>query len=93
MQIEEGIEILIHFGINTVALNGEGFELLVHQDQVIQKGDLLWNADLTYIKENALDDKIALIFTQIPEHYLIDKHYGQLKIGEPIITLKTKGDK
>ena len=93
MQIEEGIEILIHFGINTVALNGEGFELLVHQDQVIQKGDLLWNADLTYIKENALDDKIALIFTKIPEHYLIDKHYGQLKIGEPIITLKTKGDK
>lgn len=38
---DEGVEILIHIGMDTVALNGEGFESFVKQNDRVRKGDLL----------------------------------------------------
>ena len=86
IELENGMEILIHFGINTVKLNGQGFELLVKINQKVKKGDLLWNADLNYIKENAIDDCLLMIITkgQGP----LEKNYGHKKSGETILKIK-----
>jgi len=86
IELENGVEILIHFGINTVKLNGQGFELLVKMNQKVKKGDLLWNADLNYIKENAIDDCLLMIITkgQGP----LEKNYGHKKSGETILKIK-----
>ena len=86
IELENGMEILIHFGINTVKLNGQGFELLVKMNQKVKKGDLLWNADLNYIKENAIDDCLLMIITkgQGP----LEKNYGHKKSGETILKIK-----
>ena len=43
LRLNNGCEILLHFGVNTVSLNGEGFELLVKQDQTIGLGEPIWN--------------------------------------------------
>ena len=51
LKLDNGVELLLHFGTNTVNLNGVGFELLIQLNQRVQKGDLLWNVDLEYIKE------------------------------------------
>ena len=51
-----------------------------------KKGDLLWNADLNYIKENAIDDCLLMIITkgQGP----LEKNYGHKKSGETILKIK-----
>ena len=79
MKLDNGYELLIHFGTDTVNLNGTGFEILVKLNQRVQKGDLIWNADLEYIKENALDESILLIFTNLSNDLKIEKEYGKIK--------------
>ncbi len=88
IRLDEDTELLIHFGVDTVKLNGEGFELLVGLNQKISQGDVLWNADLKYIKENALDDCIFLVFTQIKKGATIDKKYGKRKLNDVIMEVK-----
>lgn len=50
---EEGTELLIHIGLETVALKGEGFTANVKQGDTVEVGDELISFDLTYIKEHA----------------------------------------
>lgn len=85
MKLDNGCEILLHFGTDTVNLNGAGFEVLVKLHQQVKKGDLIWNADLEYIKENSTNENILLIFTGIPENLKIEKEYGNIKSGTTII--------
>ena len=46
-----GIEILIHVGVDTVEMNGEGFANVVKENQAVKKGDLLLTMDLKKIHE------------------------------------------
>ena len=45
MVTTEGVELLIHVGLETVALKGEGFEAHIQNGDVVKKGDLLLTAD------------------------------------------------
>ncbi|MBD7907630.1 N-acetylglucosamine-specific PTS transporter subunit IIBC [Sporosarcina gallistercoris] len=65
LETDTGVEILIHVGLDTVKLNGEGFELLVENGQLIQRGDALLNIDLDYIKANAPSVVTPVIFTNV----------------------------
>ena len=86
IELDNGMELLIHFGINTVKLNGQGFELLVKINQRVKKGDLLWNADLHYIKENAVDDCLLMIVTK--GQGSLEKIYGNKKSGETVLKIR-----
>lgn len=48
---DDGVEILVHIGLDTVSLNGEGFTKHVEEGQKVKKGDLLIEADLAKIGE------------------------------------------
>ena len=89
LKLDNGIELLLHFGTNTVNLNGVGFELLVKLHQRVQKGDLLWNADLEYIKENATDESLLMVITKIDEGASIEKVYGDKKRGQTILKIQS----
>mgnify|MGYP000750881859 FL=1 len=56
----------------------KGLNFLLKMNQKVKKGDLLWNADLNYIKENAIDDCLLMIITkgQGP----LEKNYGHKKV-------------
>lgn len=43
---------LLHIGIDTVALNGQGFEVFVENGQSVKKGDLLMKIDVSYLTEH-----------------------------------------
>ena len=61
---DTGVELLIHIGINTVELNGEGFEAFVAQGDKVKKGDRLVKADLELIKGKGLDAQTMMIFPE-----------------------------
>ncbi len=59
----EGVEVLLHIGINTVELDGEGFEILVEQGSKVKKGDKLMNVDLDLVKKNGKETTSMFILT------------------------------
>ena len=59
----DGIEILIHIGIGTVALNGEGFEPVVTKGQQVKAGDPLCRINWELIKEKGFDLTSPVIIT------------------------------
>lgn len=59
----DGIEVLIHLGMDTVELNGEGFECLVEVGQKVKQGQLIAKVDLDYIREHQKSLVSPIIFT------------------------------
>lgn len=67
IQSDSGREILIHVGIDTVKLAGEGFEALVAQGDRVEKGQPLLKVDIDYIQEHATSIITPIIFTNLFE--------------------------
>ncbi|WP_025027018.1 glucose-specific PTS transporter subunit IIBC [Caldalkalibacillus mannanilyticus] len=67
IESKNGFEILIHVGIDTVKLKGEGFEALVSQGDEVKKGQPLLNVDLEYVKKNAPSIMTPIVFTNLSE--------------------------
>lgn len=63
MTTENGCELIIHVGIDTVALGGAGFELLVKNGQNVKKGDVLIRVDLETLEKEGKDPAVMVIFT------------------------------
>ena len=61
------MEYLIHIGVDTVNLNGEGFEAFVKDGDSVKKGDKLIGFDIEYIKEHAKSDECIIVFTSLQE--------------------------
>jgi len=59
----DGIEVLIHVGIDTVQMNGKGFESFVEQGQKISKGDKLLTFDRAEIKDAGYSDTVIVVLT------------------------------
>lgn len=65
IELDNGIELLIHIGINTVNLNGKGFNLLVKEGDKIHQGQKLMEVDLKLLKELNYDTSIITIITNM----------------------------
>lgn len=60
---DDGTEILIHLGMDTVELNGEGFECLVEKGQRVKQGETIAKVDLNYVKEHGKSLVSPVVFT------------------------------
>lgn len=78
MVSDKGTEILLHIGIDTVTLNGEGYTIHVENGQDIKKGDLLAEVDLDFIKSKELSTATPIVFTNLEQ----DSKLKVLKMGE-----------
>ena len=63
LKAADGTEYLLHIGVDTVKLNGEGFTVFVSDGQKIKKGEKLMEFDPAYIREHAVSDACIVIFT------------------------------
>lgn len=85
-----GREILIHVGIGTVNLKGQGFETLVAENDRIVKGQPLLKVDLNYMKNNATSTITPIVFMNLKEgeHIVIEKSGKVNAKEEGIISIK-----
>lgn len=79
---EDGMEILIHVGIDTVRLDGTYFELHVTQDQKIEPGDILITFDMESIQAEGYDIITPVIFTNLSEERQITIDQDQISVSE-----------
>ncbi len=88
LELEDGVEMLIHVGINTVALKGEGFRALVQEGDQVKKGDRLLEFDLDFIRENATSVSSPVLFTSMEDNQELRLlKAGHVKPGEDLLAL------
>ncbi|NHC41700.1 PTS transporter subunit EIIC [Bacillus sp. MM2020_1] len=88
---DTGREILIHVGIDTVNLKGQGFETLVSEDDIIEQGQPLLKVDLNYIKEHATSTITPIVFTNLAEgEKVVINKQGQVELKQEGIIKITK---
>lgn len=85
MKSADGTEYLLHIGVDTVALGGKGFNVLVKAGQQVKKGDKLMEFDIDYIRANATSDACLVIFTGLPEGTSVEMTAtGEIKALDPV---------
>ena len=85
VRTNDGIEILIHIGINTVELKGEGFKSFVSSGQKIKKGDKIAEVDLDLLKEKKYSLQTPVVITNIDMVNNFKSYPGEAKIGKTVI--------
>jgi glucose PTS system EIICBA or EIICB component len=90
IRTENGLEILVHVGIDTVNLNGEGFTAHKAQGDKVKKGDLLISFDKELVYEKAKSLTSAVIITNIDKVENIKAQFGNKKAGEKAAEIKVK---
>lgn len=85
----DGIALLLHVGIDTVALKGEGFDVRVKEGDLVKKGDLLMRVDLNYIRQHAPSLASPIVCTELDEDSQVRLlHSGPVKAGEDLLQIQ-----
>ncbi|KXT82809.1 PTS system, sucrose-specific IIA or IIB or IIC component [Streptococcus oralis] len=89
LKTANGAEILIHIGIDTVTMNGEGFEQKVAQGDKVKAGDVLGTFDSSKIAAAGLDDTTMVIVTNTADYASVTPvANGSVVKGDAIIEVK-----
>ena len=87
-QTDSGIGLLIHMGIDTVKLEGNGFEVLVENGQKVKKGEPMLKMDLDYLQANAPSMASPVLCTELEENQKIRLlKEGEIQAGEPLFAV------
>ena len=89
-QTDTDLPMLLHIGIDTVKLEGKGFEILVEQGQHVKKGEPLMKIDIPYLTENAPSLCSPILCTEIEDNQRVRLlANGEIKAGEPLFAVET----
>ena len=88
---DNGLEILVHVGLETVSLNGEGFEILVKEGDKVKAGQPVAKADLALIRERGLKTITSIVVTGGADDMELHCAEGIAAAGKtPVLTLTAK---
>lgn len=86
---EDGMEILIHVGVDTVEMNGKGFQYHVKNGQQIRLGEPLIEFDREIIRQAGHPDAIAVVVTNADEYSAVELRMSEtVSEGTAILTVK-----
>ena len=89
-QTDSGIPMLLHMGIDTVKLEGKGFEILVTEGQKMKKGEPMMKLDLEFLSANAPSITSPILDTEVEDNQRIRLlANGEIKAGEPLFAVET----
>ncbi|XRX42573.1 MAG: PTS glucose transporter subunit IIA [Buchnera aphidicola (Eriosoma harunire)] len=87
---DSGLQLFVHFGIDTVKLKGEGFTQIIEEGQKVNQGDLILKYNLSFLEQNAKSTLTPVIISNIDECTEIKKMEGEVIAGMTIIMYVTK---
>ena len=86
---DNGLEVLVHIGLDTVSLEGKPFEVKVSEGQTVAAGDLLVEADLDAIREAGRETSTIVVFTNADAIKSVKvEHTGKLAANTPVATVE-----
>jgi len=85
IESDNGIELFVHCGIDTVELKGEGFTRIAEEGQKVQKGDLVFELDLPLLEEKAKSTLTPVVISNMDEIKELTKLSGSVVVGETVI--------
>lgn len=89
LETEDGAEIVVHMGIDTVALAGQGFTRLAEEGATVVAGQPILEMDLVYLEANVRSMISPVLCSNIEEFAQLEiKAHGQVKAGEPLYHIK-----
>lgn len=83
---EDGLEVLVHFGLETVGLKGEGFTPHVSEGDKVKVGDLIAEIDIDLIKEKGLNTITPVLVSDGADDLEMTVNEGAVKAGAPLLT-------
>ena len=91
LKSKDGAEVLIHIGIDTVNLKGEGFESFVKQGQTVKAGDKLGTVDLAKVKAEGYDTTVMVVITNTNNYASVNRlNVTDVKHGDNVVAVTTK---
>jgi len=81
----EGLEVLVHFGLDTVELRGEGFTRIAEEGQQINTGETIIEFDLALLTEKAKSVITPCIVSNMDEIKSMTKTEGKVSLGETVV--------
>lgn len=85
IESEEGIELFVHFGIDTVELKGEGFLRIAEEGQKVKVGDPIIKFDLALLSEKAKSVLTPVVISNMDEVSNLQKLSGEVVAGESVV--------
>ncbi len=86
---DNGVDVLVHFGLETVALQGEGFTSYVRAGDRVKAGDLIAEADLALLEQRGISAVTPVLLTDGAEELDMQVHAGEVGAGtSPLLTLR-----
>ncbi|MGX8833172.1 beta-glucoside-specific PTS transporter subunit IIABC [Amedibacillus sp. YH-ame6] len=85
---DSGIEVLVHIGVDTVELQGKGFQLHVEKGQKVKQGDILASVDLKSIEKAGYSTETIVVITNTKNYLdIIPEQKDHINVGEKILTV------
>lgn len=85
IESKDGIQIFVHFGIDTVKLQGKGFKTYAKEGQKVKKGDIILKVNLKLLKKTAKSLITPIIISNIEKVNIIEKKEGMVISGKSVI--------
>lgn len=90
IESENGVELFVHFGIDTVELKGEGFTRLAEEGQTVKVGDPIIKFELASLEGKAKSVLTPIVISNMDEISNLTKHSGEVVAGESVVLTLTK---
>ncbi len=90
IQTNSGLEVLVHIGLDTVNLNGEGFKRLATEGDRVSVGDPIISADIEFIESKGKDIITPIVFNYEKELTLSNFNERTVREGESIVEVTFK---
>lgn len=85
IESDSGLELFVHFGIDTVELRGEGFTRIAQEGQQVKKGDTIIEFDLALLEAKAKSTLTPVVISNMDEVKEVTKHSGAVTQAEDVI--------
>ncbi|MCW7551259.1 PTS glucose transporter subunit IIA [Endozoicomonas gorgoniicola] len=91
MATPSGVELFVHFGIDTVELKGEGFKRIASEGQTVKAGDTIIEVDLEFMKANAKSVITPVVISNMDDVESLEKSSGSVTEGaDDLLVVKMK---